>query len=57
MKKKTITLEEFAARAGNPTAAAAQAGVSLSTMTRWLSKKHRPQGNNAKALRELGVDA
>lgn len=53
-KKKEMTLDEFTAACGSMEAAAAEAGVALSTYYRW-TKGSKPQGNNARRLRELGV--
>lgn len=57
MKKNAKTLEDLVEEEGNATAAAAKCGVSLSTFGRWLAGRHKPQGNNARRLRELGVAA
>lgn len=54
---KTITLYRFVMKCGSIEAAAALAGVSGSTFWRWVHEETRPQGNNARRLRELGVEA
>lgn len=55
--QKPITLHQFVKTCGSLEAAAAKAGVSGSTFWRWLHEGSKPQGNNARRLRELGVAA
>lgn len=50
-----MTLRQFIKKVGGPGQAAIAIGVRESTIWRWLAKVSRPQGNNAKALRDLGV--
>lgn len=52
---KTLTLIRFVNACGSIEAAAAQVGVSGSTFWRWVHAGSKPQGNNARRLRELGV--
>lgn len=51
-----MTLKQFIKKAGGQEEAAVQLGVRGSTIWRWLSKKSHPKGNNARRLRELGVE-
>jgi hypothetical protein len=53
--QKPLTLNQFVKACGSLEAAAAQAGVSGSTFWRWLHDGSKPQGNNARRLKELGV--
>lgn len=55
MKKKR-TLKEFKKTLG-ATAAAAMLGVSVVTLWRWETGRTKPEGNDAKRLVELGVEA
>lgn len=51
-----MTLKQFIKKMGGQDEAAVQLGVRSSTVWRWLVRKSRPQGNNARRLRELGVE-
>ncbi len=51
-----MTLKQFIKKMGGPEAAAAEAGVRHSTVWRWLKKISKPKGNNARRLRQLGVE-
>jgi predicted DNA-binding protein (UPF0251 family) len=53
--QKPVTLRQFVSACGSLEEAAAQAGVSGSTFWRWIHLGRKPQGNNARRLRELGV--
>ena len=54
MKKNTTTLAQFKKKHG-PTAAAAICGVTTVTLWRWITKRTKPEGNDARRLVELGV--
>ncbi len=51
-----MTLRQFIKKIGSPEGAAVELGVKPSTVWRWLNKICRPKGNNARRLRELGVE-
>ncbi len=51
-----MTLEQFVKKNG-PAAAAVACGVSTVTIWRWMTKRTKPQGNDARRLKELGVVA
>ena len=52
--KKKLTLAQFKKNHG-PTAAAALCGVTTVTLWRWITKRTKPEGNDARRLVELGV--
>lgn len=53
--KKPMTLKQFKEKHG-PTSAASLCGVTAVTLWRWITKRTKPEGNDARRLRELGVE-
>lgn len=50
-----MTLRQFIKASGGIPQAAWDIGVRESTIWRWLNKKVKPKGNNARRLKDLGV--
>lgn len=51
-----MTLKQFIKKMGGHEEAAVQLGVRSSTIWRWLNEVSHPKGNNARRLREMGVE-